>query len=406
MHTFYSIANAILKNNIEINKFEYEFLRHPINIDINNTQSSVPIQQPINNTNHYFITRVIDGRIFPSSFLFLTMLSSHGTYSARYKLEYLQSMLNNSLITDELKEDFFNLFSKIQKIYHVLNLFVFRYNCKNAVTQVKSDMFLNPIELGSPRVICIYQNNNKYLFTCNDLVNIINNSLGHNVELFADPLIIKNPYNNMPFGKSILYTIYFFMKKQSFIIPTLFHAFFLCNFNLSQFLINNEMILREYAINEFFNKSSINIICREIKLMILNSPYKNSLKIHIKFPKEALAKALKPILRYYLDAYYSLNKTKRSFAIAKWKIQLDHFVNNNPGFGRRKVERRFFFDSSGNNINEHKIVFVTENNKIQENLFHDFMNDHLVQYTEDVDVINFRNLLVNYESSSDIDSDD
>jgi len=383
MHSFNYITNAVLKNEIEKETFEHEHFR-----------------QPTYNSNQYSITRVIDSKTYRSSFLFLTLFSPYQVYNPRYKMSHFKTTLDNRFIIDEIREDFVQVFTKIQKTYHILNLFAFRYKLKKAVLQVKSDMYLNPIELGSPRVICIYQNNSKYLFTCSDLVNIINNSLGHNIELFSDPLTIKNPYSNIPFSKSILYTIYFFMKNQSFIIPELFHAFFLCNFNLSDFSINNEVILREYALNEFFNKSSINLMYREIKLMISNSPHKRRLIIHPKFPRDALVKALKPILRHYFDAYYSLNKAKRSIGIAKWKMKLENFVNNNPQFGRRMIDRHTTMDTSGCTKTNNKVVFVTQVNEIQENIFHDFMNDHLVPYTDDVDIISFRNLLLQSDTIS------
>lgn len=388
MHTFNYITNAVLKNKIENETFEHEhFRQHTANAD-----------------NQYSITRIINNKTFPSSFLFLSLFSPYQVYNPRYKMSHFKNTLTNPFITDLIRDDFIQVFTKIQKTYHVLNLFAFRYRSKKSVLQVKKDVFLNPIELGSPRVICIFQNNSRYLFTCSDLVNIINTSLGNNIELFADPLTIKNPYSNIPFNKSILYTIYFFMKNQAFIIPELFHAFFLCNFNLSEFSINNEVILREYAINEFFNKSSTNLMYREIKLMLSNSPYKRKLIIHSKFPRDAVVKALKPILRYYFDAYYSLNKSKRSIGIAKWRTKLENFVNNNPQFGRRIIDRHTTMDISGSTKTNNKVVFVTEVNEIQENLFHDFMNDHLVPYTDDVDIISFRNLLLQSDTISRINS--
>uniref|UniRef100_A0A6C0DQE3 Uncharacterized protein n=1 Tax=viral metagenome TaxID=1070528 RepID=A0A6C0DQE3_9ZZZZ len=406
MHTFYYTTNIILKNKIVNTVVDYKFIR-PANQITHLTNVLTTTPPETENDTEYKVTQFINNKTYPASSLFLTMLSSYGKYSIRFKFNYLNNILNNCFIDSEMKEQFLQLFSKIQSTYHTLNVFMFRYKMKRAATQVNKDVFLNPIDLASPRVISIYQNNNNYLFTTNDLINIINNSLGNNSDLFADPLIIKNPYNNLPFTKSILYTIYFFMKKQPFIVPELFHAFFLCNFNISIFLVKNEIMLRDYAIKEFLSKSTTNVICREIKYMISNSPHKRTLIIHPQFPKDVLVKELKPILRLYYSSHYSLNRSTRSIAMLKWRIQLEKFVKNNPQFGRRKVERILSFDCSSNNADgENKIYFMTNVHREPENLFHDFMNDHLVQYTEDADIVNFRNLILQAEEEDFEISDD
>ena len=50
------------------------------------------------------------------------------------------------------------------------------------------------------------------LINPNDLIKIINTSLTNTSSFFIEPLPIKNPYNNIPFNKSVLYNIYFFIK--------------------------------------------------------------------------------------------------------------------------------------------------------------------------------------------------
>ena len=58
---------------------------------------------------------------------------------------------------------------------------------------------------------CLFQENNKYLFTIQDLIKIIHNSIANTSNFFNNPLAIKNPYNNMLINKSTLYNIYFFI---------------------------------------------------------------------------------------------------------------------------------------------------------------------------------------------------
>ena len=81
-----------------------------------------------------------------------------------------------------------------------------------------------------------------------DITLIINMSLIHSLNLFADPLCIKNPYNNLPFSKSILYYIYhFIIEKTNLSIKInyteLFFKFHRCNFCLTNFLNKYEYFL-------------------------------------------------------------------------------------------------------------------------------------------------------------------
>ena len=80
---------------------------------------------------------------------------------------------------------------------------------------VNSDMQLNIIDINDINVICIYHINSKYLFKIEDLLKIIYISLTNCFSFIADPNTIKNPYNNICFGKSILYYIYYYLISYS-----------------------------------------------------------------------------------------------------------------------------------------------------------------------------------------------
>ena len=53
------------------------------------------------------------------------------------------------------------------------------------------------------------------------LKKIVQKSLSNSDEMYSDPLPIKNPYNNLPFSKSNLYTLYFFIKKSDYVMPVI-----------------------------------------------------------------------------------------------------------------------------------------------------------------------------------------
>ena len=64
---------------------------------------------------------------------------------------------------------------------------------------------------------------------------IINNALSNSPDFFSVPLVIKNPYNNVPFNKSTLYNIYFNIMSKTYIVSELIHKFFLTNFDINKF---------------------------------------------------------------------------------------------------------------------------------------------------------------------------
>ena len=128
-----------------------------------------------------------------------------------------------------------------------IRFFIHNYKYKKSNIVVNTDIGLNELIPNSKNVICIFHKNARYLFHINDLINIINTSLTNSYMFFSEPLPIKNPYNNLPFGKSTLYNIYFFIKYKTNYHCDLLLKFFDCDFNLSLFKIKNEYLLREWS---------------------------------------------------------------------------------------------------------------------------------------------------------------
>ena len=143
--------------------------------------------------------------------------------------------LNNIFLTEQQKEDFINIFCKIQKMYFALSRFAYIYRYNKAKVVVDTDLCLNKIDINNKNSICLFQEKNKYYFRINDLINIINNALSNSPDFFSVPLVIKNPYNNVPFNKSTLYNIYFNIMSKTYIVSELIHKFFLTNFDINKF---------------------------------------------------------------------------------------------------------------------------------------------------------------------------
>lgn len=304
------------------------------------------------------------------------------------KYIFFNETMNNIFLGDNIKEQFVEYFCKITRIYNGFSRLARIYRDKYSKIVVNVDMGLNEIRENQNGIISILQDRSKYLFKINDLINMIHTSLTNNYNFFAVPLCIKNPYNNLPFSKSSLYNIYFFIKHKTYNIPILFLNFFNCDFNLSCFAEKYDYLLREYAIDNYVYKSPGNIVKKEILIMLntYNSYCKrNWLKkeIHIDkdFPRETLIKVMRPYLLYYIVSKYSLLLHKKHDANHMYKKLLVRFYEYNPQFGRKKYKIIMKYNKNNKKYIAGKIIefndkHTTFNNKKFQN--NSFLTDHLV----------------------------
>jgi hypothetical protein len=273
---------------------------------------------------------------------FILLLKENITIKNKFLFFY--ETLNNFLLKDK-QDQFIEYFYRIQKTYKVLNKFSFIYKYKKSKLVVNTDMTLNTITENQNNVLCIFHNNARYLFSIHDLINIINTSLTNHCQFFAEPLCIKNPYNNLPFLKSTLYNIYLFIKCNTNYSPILFFNFFSCDFNLTIFTNKYDYTLREYAIENYVNKSPSNIILKEIKTMLTDfnkncktTMIKNKIIIDNDFPSYKLIQVMRPYLLLFITAKYSLLSYKRIDSANFLRYLLLRFNSYNPQFGRKKYK--------------------------------------------------------------------
>ena len=235
------------------------------------------------------------------------------------------------------RDEFINLFCKIQKTYYAFSRLAFIYKYKKSAMSVTTDIGLNDITINDKNILCIYHVNSRYLFNINDLLNIITTSLTNSYMFFSQPLPSKNPYNNLPFTKSNLYNIYFFLKFKTNIYNDLFIKFFHCDFNLTTFYHKYEYLLRQYILDNFIKNSTEDELIKEIQKMITIFNKKTTKKILIndEFPKKRLIKIMKPYLMLYLQSYYSFVPIVKNNAIVLLNNKLKKFQKFNPKFGRK-----------------------------------------------------------------------
>jgi hypothetical protein len=293
-------------------------------------------------------------------------------------------------INSKKKEEFMSLFCTTQKHYRAFNRFAFICKYKTAKTVVTHDLQLNPINNNQSNVISIWQDKCIYLFKMEELFKYMYMALINNNSFFAEPLSIKNPYNNVPFGKSVLFWIYLYFIFHGKVgnIKTKYLDLFLkfkdCEFNMTLFVNLYEPLLREYSIQNYMNNLTSVSLEHNIRVMI--NMYnvcvlpRNQILIANEFPRDVLISAMKPCFLLYLMSFYLLIEEYRRHASIKLKHMLREFQKTNPCFGRKIIKYKdVFIGTKLKRVKSH-IEFNTSFKRMSAQ--HEYSRDHLEYTTE------------------------
>ena len=268
MHLYCTITNKFVSNKKDIlidkntQKQNYPLLFHKLLCEIYKVDNE---ENQVIDFNKTMVVGILYSYVIS---MYISLITSDKNM-IKNKYIFLNDVLNNIFYKDEIKELFFSYFSKIQKSYFGFIRFIRLYKFKKAKIQINTDLYMNDLDEKKSNVFSLLQNGHKYLFSATDLVNIMNNSLSNTTSMFfIEPLVPKNPYNNMIFDVSSLYNIYFFMKKQNFTMPFLFQQYFSENFILDEFRNNNECFIRDFSIKRYIYSSSPSILYNAIIMMI------------------------------------------------------------------------------------------------------------------------------------------
>jgi len=325
MNTFYQILHKISSKSEELYNFDTGSGQCEMQIKINYCRTCYEFEyKHINDIETSVVKTVID-----------MLIMSPLKQNLKTKYDYLKTVLDNIFLKDSQKLDFMNIFRKAQWHYHILNRLVYRYKWNKTSLKIEKDLFMNTISESQHNVVTVLQNNQKYLFTVNDLKTIIETALCNTHHFYAEPLPIKNPYNNMIFDKSSLYNIYFFMKRGDFVFSDIFHKYFLTNFNLTYFRELKEVANREKYIESEAKSEDIDMMYDITIVMLNENRHTKKLLIHSGFPKKVLVDAMRPYVRLYLKKTYSLDLYAKYSCEYELRQQLKEFAEYNPQFGRR-----------------------------------------------------------------------
>jgi len=244
-------------------------------------------------------------------------------------------IINNNLLNDATKNKLFDIFCKCQKFYFSFAKLLHLYKYNKCKIVVSDDLTLSPLNLNDNNTFVLIQNNSKYLFSIRDLNNIIETSLLNHFEFFAEPKHPKNPYNNIHFSYTDLCNMYLKMKS-SFLFSNLFYLYFVSDFSLVDFRINNEAILRDLSIKKYVDNSPSNILKNQIIHMLEHNIFSRNWLIDKDFPIDMLANIFRPFLYYYLIINTNFRGMEKNIAYQDdLEFKLERMYRDNPNFGKK-----------------------------------------------------------------------
>uniref|UniRef100_A0A6C0HI79 Uncharacterized protein n=1 Tax=viral metagenome TaxID=1070528 RepID=A0A6C0HI79_9ZZZZ len=258
--------------------------------------------------------------------------SIYATVAIKYK--FLKK--NMTTFAQYTFDDFVDMFSDIQKHYLAFARFANIWKHKRSHVQIEHDLYMTLLDRNNRNVFSLLQQGKIYLFTTANLVNTICTSLSNCPDFFVEPLVIKNPYNNIPLTKSDLYNIYFFLKQSPIIMPVLFHNYFLVDFDLRKFCNENENVIKHMAFKSHVRNASVTTLYFSIINML--KKYQKKIVIHKDFPKELLVSIMRPYLLLYYITEYSSEEYRTINAEEILKYKLKRLYKHNCAFGRKIVK--------------------------------------------------------------------
>jgi hypothetical protein len=233
--------------------------------------------------------------------------------------------INNPFLNDNQKNIMLDLYSKAIKQYHSLNKLARIIKLKKVLRyENDTDLCLNDLSDLSDNIkydLYIQKTNTVYTFRISDLISVIENALTHAPDNIIEPYFPRNPYTNQDFTKAELYNIYFRIKDSTYIMPQLFHNFFLVDFDLKNFATENDSILRDFAVTQYMENMSTQGLIEEyhemrvsLKQYVPRTPYNCNLR--------EVSERLKPQIKLFLRYCYTNIPVKRHMLLRELKTQL------------------------------------------------------------------------------------
>jgi len=192
-------------------------------------------------------------------------------------------------------------------LHHRIRRFIHSWRKRRLPSCNTKDLSFSPFEKKGIELII---DSKKYTFHAYELQQLIFSSLLHTENyMIVDPLPIKNPYTGIPFTKQMLYYLYINLK-----VHPLFHYFAKKDFDLKDFLLQYEGLLRTHLIEKTiseYNESKMQIVCKKMleDLTIFN--FSTCEYEQIVTMDKINPKLLKSFILQYYHSLFSLNPYQR-----------------------------------------------------------------------------------------------
>lgn len=306
----------------------------------------------INDNRATMIYNFIPQRIIARSRDLSSVFNLYETYfkltslaNIKEKYTIIKLIIQNEFMNEKERAKLLEIISENQKLYLILCRINNKYKFLKSKTY-DNDYDLhgeNLSEIPSEQKITIFHENMKYVFKLTNLVSIINHSLSKCEEFFVESEPIKNPYTNIAFNISILYNIYFTIKRTCINMPILFEMYFKCGFCIHKFKTTYEPYILDEYIKSYFKDLTQNKLCT-LCYEILQKYKRASRKLrefnfHRRYPKDTMVKKMKPIIQKYLFVKHSQNQGYR-FECERTIIRdLGTLITNDKEFGKPVIKK-------------------------------------------------------------------
>ena len=282
-----------------------------------------------------------------------------------YKFYIFKNFFFNSKFNESEKNSILTMFYKSQK--KIMALYKFKLLFTKKFKKFKGeqiDLNFNLLHENDKNNIVLLQNNEKNIFNIFDIIKLICNALSFECNFFSEPKTIKNPWTNMKFSISNLINIYFYIKNSSIEMPLLFLRYFQSSFCLTTFKDQNQLIIKQYIINNYKNfekNKKINYIEKMLRFFN-NTTCKNAqIIIDPLFPKNKLIPIFEKFLKKFLLLKFSYESDIRIKNNILLKKQLRLFKKQQPLLGRkifcRNIKKLYCVSELKYNYNE---LFFTD----------------------------------------------
>ena len=309
------------------------------------------------------ILELSDDHHISSSFERLSICSFFfSPFKEKYNIQSLSNLLDNTFYKDEAKYHIIRIYTKIKKYHNIFSRIAnkFKWNRMKEYDN-NYDLCMNNLsDFKKTTLIEIAEDNVRYIFRISDMIKIFDNALTHNYEMFAEPQAIKNPYTNKEISIHNLYNIYYRIKYSMINMPILMHLFYLSNFDINDFLLNNEEKIRDMSITSYIKNLTDKKLNKVIREMFKRYRFSFRLKVNENFPIQKLNKIFLPFVKLYIQIKYTLSRVKKTKYAHILKNKLILFCKYAPLFGRKIIKIRdkkkhYYFNSDCKTFNELKI---------------------------------------------------